>query len=593
MTGKPPLIPALLWRYCTCCLSGRPATGVGTAAARFQMTGKLLRSLRAGFVHYSDIERQSRPVRLAFLAALYLLSARRSATGVVTAAARFQMTGKLLRSLRAGFVHYSDIARPVRLAALATLYLLSARRSATGVGTAAARFQVTGKLLLIPALLLLWPTLAVAQDNPDTTVRPTGDALWYYQLGGGESVLNFSDGVDVTRIPLLQGDARWQLSTCNFDFSKSLKNYLGDFDRNLYHLEQNVLSSASALLRGSALSVLQRANPGLYDLITRSLVSAKADFAVAVKNCEQIQQDFARQQNPLHGWLKAALYADWEYQTGDGRRPAEKPDPVEVAQQVTTVPGQRGIPWVEGKRAGGNGQPAIDVGGDVIAAGYRLWRGDGSKPVSGRLQSIWPEPGDASIWIGEVAGVTRIQFCSGCEPLLTSPGAGLQKELYLGRQRATAIIDRLVNSNARPDAESLGELNSSGMGVAVTANVIQALRSQSPANRSILSSRLAGDIALGTAVEKILIARQLLRAGRRDVNVAANSEAQREIQRILDLLEEEIDNLEFEQRVRREILSDTAETILLRQYDTAVPNPVEQGSPPLNSDGGLIQPPSN
>ena len=424
--------------------------------------------------------------------------------------------------------------------------------------------------------------LAAALDSDSAVAQsqPTGEALWYYQLGGGKPVLDFSAGAELTQLPLFKGGVKWNPNACGaFDIETSLENHLADAKRSLYSLERNLLDQAEALLRIGALTVLQRANPGLYDLVTRILVEAKADFAVAIKNCEQVERDFAAGANPLHGWLRAALYADWS--RGDSRPSAA--DPVAVQQRVETSPGASGIPWVQGEAAGGNGQAPIRVASDVAAAGYQMWQTDNSEQ---RLTQLWPDAAAAAEWTREVVGETEVRFCSDCERFTTEPGVGLQRELHRGRERAKQLLTGLIESPGRPAPEVLAELHNPGLGIGMTVAVVQSLRDESPANRSILLDRLASDIALAHAMEKALIARQLLRAGRRATNVAENAEAQREIERMLARLDEEMNGILFEQRIRSEVLSRTALIALQRQQQPVFPPRSPSVPLSLSEDGG-------
>ena len=407
---------------------------------------------------------------------------------------------------------------------------------------------------------------------------PVGEADWYYQLGGGSPVLNFSDGATVTRLKLLDNDLRWSLSACKgFSVSKSVKNHFKDIRQNVYALEKNVIDSARSLLQVSALSVLQRANPGIYDLVTRGIVSGRAAFDVAVKNCEQIQRDVDAGRNPLHGWLRVASYMDWRADIGSE-------DPVEKRKKIDEAPGSKGIPWLGGD-AGGVKQKPIQVTGDLVKAGYKVWRPEDKPEASKNLATLWPDAETAAQWARSVLGETEIRFCKRCQKYRSRPGAGLQREIHQGAATAAQTLRELVAAEGRPDAERMRSLDASGMGIAVHAELIDALREEHPANREIMLKRLATEIALAGALEKALVARQLLRSGGRLPNAATNEQAQRELEQLLERLDEEIDNVLFEQRVRREALTPTASAMLKRRRAAALPSPHRQLSLPLGAGG--------
>src|SRR3546814_14239034 len=57
-------------------------------------------------------------------------------------------------------------------------------------------------------------------------------------------------------------------------------------------------------------------------------------------------------------------------------------DAVSAIEQAETRRGNDGVPWVGGSNAGGSGQPAIKVVGDVTRAGYNLVTGRGVTATS-------------------------------------------------------------------------------------------------------------------------------------------------------------------------------------------------------------------
>src|SRR3546814_14271972 len=57
-------------------------------------------------------------------------------------------------------------------------------------------------------------------------------------------------------------------------------------------------------------------------------------------------------------------------------------DAVSAIEQAETRRGNDGVPWVGGSNAGGSGQPAIKVVGDVTRAGYNLVNGRGVTDTS-------------------------------------------------------------------------------------------------------------------------------------------------------------------------------------------------------------------
>jgi integrating conjugative element protein (TIGR03755 family) len=406
-------------------------------------------------------------------------------------------------------------------------------------------------LFLVPILLCALPCMAQEQTRPRGL--PVGKADWYYSLGGSTPVLNFSEGADVTKFNLFNGNAKWHLDACAFDFKKMVNAHLNDPRRNLYALEKNIIDSARSLIRISALGVIQRANPGLYDLMTRGLANAQLGFDVAVKNCEQIRADVASSKNPLYGWLRLAAHARW---TAPGRQD----DPDKIDESNKRNPGADGVPWVNGRHAGGKGQKKISITADVVGAGYRSWYGVNPQTHT----TPWSRAEQAIGWAQEVLGETELSFCKDCKGISTRPGKGLQMELARGQKHYRKLLSKLVLSKKRPEAGDIAALSSNGMGVGINMHVIQALKNEAPVNRDILINRLANEVTLSDAMEKALITRQLLYAGAAEPNIAANSEALAMVADLQSRLRSEMDNVLFEHRVRREVLTGTAQSLLAR-----------------------------
>ena len=437
--------------------------------------------------------------------------------------------------------------------------------------------------LLLLAMLLLAPAAPQAQKTAAeaTLPHPIGSGSWYYQLGGSRPVLNID--INNAQRSLHKSELKRQVDICRFDIKKSIRSHFNHLQRNLYSLEQEIVDSAQALLKISGLSVLQRANPGMYDLVTRGIADGKEAFDTAVSSCQQVQRDLETGESTLDGWRRIARGLGWE------KAREQTADPVEAERKIEEQAGEEGIHWVGGQQAGGAGQPPIRITGDVTAAGYRLWQpGGGPNP----LAHIWDSPQTAAAWAISVLGESEIRLCRNCEPLKTAAGLGFHTEIQGGRAASLAAIQALLKNRGRPDAKQLATLASPGMGIAMSPAIIQALREEPSANRTILAERLATEIALTRALEKALLLRQLLRVGRREANIAANDAAQREVGRLLEHLDSEIENLLFEQRVRREALTNTALLLLERQRarraqgTAALPEILPASAPPTLIEGG-------
>ena len=95
--------------------------------------------------------------------------------------------------------------------------------------------------------------------------------------------------------------------------------------------------------------------------------------------------------------------------------------------------------------------------------------------------------------------------------------------------------------------------------------MIEALQDLPAVDRTIFIGKLSGEISQARSIDKLLLLRRLLLAGRQVPEIAGVEPAQREIDRKLAELDREIENLLFDTRVRKAVVSDTVGT-LLRVY---------------------------
>ena len=409
-------------------------------------------------------------------------------------------------------------------------------------------------VLAIPASWAVIPSLA--DDNPGdkpTPTAPTGLGQWYYKAGGNDPYLTFSS-TDRTNIEIGAG-AAWTIgNACNIDPNASFTDEFSNVKNSIYNAGNELLSSAQALVQSQLLSEIRDLNPGWYDTITKGMLEARQNVNLAIKSCEDMQRDLATGKSPIDGWVKIANREDWIRSTATGQ------NPVETKATINEQSGNDGITWVDGGKAGGLNQPPIEVIGDTTAVGYQQWTGS----TSDRIYTVWPTPEKAKEWVTAVVGEKEVQLCNGCNKLKTRIGQGLRVKHVEERQAVFQALDTVLSSAYPPTDEQLDSLSVPGMGIAINREVINALSKEEPAEREILANRLISEIALGRVMEKSLIARELLLSGRQEPNISANGEAQADVSEALARLDQQIQNILFEQEVRAKVLTGTAQLVLQR-----------------------------
>ena len=309
--------------------------------------------------------------------------------------------------------------------------------------------------------------------------------------------------------------------------------------------------------------ILQRANPGLYELMQNALVGAKLKVDLATKDCRQMEADIAQGKNPYHELIALSKGNDWKRQMSIGGNNA-----VFAQRQVESVNGGNGIPWVLGQSAGGQGQLPLRLTGDVVKAGYNvtLNRSLGqvdSAPtnVGGRLRQIWSTPQAATTWITNVVGEHEVTTCANC-PKTAIPGQGLLPSLASETDDLVEKLDALLASPTHPTRVALAEL--SGSNIVLTREVIDALAELPRVEQALVKARLVNDIAVSRTLEKAFYARRLLLTGRQIPEVLNSATATEHVNDAVRTLDAETERLLFEYRSRQEVVSDTVQRLMRR-----------------------------
>ena len=394
------------------------------------------------------------------------------------------------------------------------------------------------------------------------TQGPTEESLWYYEIGGAEpvSVPANPSVVSVT----LGGSAQLGMgySCGKFDPVAAVTNTLNDIGAGIDNMMNAMTAAASAAIAALPALILQRANPGLYDMFQNALLQAEETMQLATKSCEQMEAEIAQGKNPYADLIVLSKGNDWKVQMGIGGN-----DAVTAKAAVEASNGDSGIPWVGGQ-AGGAGQPVLAFTGDIVKAGYNI---NMNRPITmvgpvppasaTRLTELWATPADARDWVVDVVGENIVTTCDTCRKE-SIPGIGLLPKLH---QEATTVIVELQNLVSGATPLTLANLDQvTAPGVAITRQVIEAIREMPVPEQRLIMGRLVSEISTARTVEKAMYARRLLLTGRQVPEVYATEVAREHAEVSIVELDKEIENLLFETRVRKEVVSDTITTLLQR-----------------------------
>ena len=410
--------------------------------------------------------------------------------------------------------------------------------------------------------ILLSCVLIMISQGAGTVKGPTEDSLWYYEIGGAQPVSAPANPsvVSVT----LGGSAQLGLgySCGKFDPVAAVTNTLNEIGAGADRMMDAMTVAATSAIAALPALILQRANPGLYDLFQNALIKAEETLRLATKSCEQMEAEIAQGKNPYADLVTLSKGNDWKVQMGIPGN-----DAVSAKTSVETASGENGVPWIGGQ-AGGSGQPVLEFTGDIVEAGYNLQMNRAvtdTSPVpsasSTRLSELWASPAQARNWTVDVVGENIVTTCDTCRKD-SIPGTGLLPRLFEESMTVTTDIQALVGGTTPPTLANLEQVRAPG--IAMTRQVIEAIREMPASEQGLIMGRLVSEISTARTVEKALYARRLLLSGRQVPEVYATQVAREHADQAIAELDREIENLLFETRVRKEIVSGTVTTLLQR-----------------------------
>src|SRR5574338_983786 len=398
-------------------------------------------------------------------------------------------------------------------------------------------------------------TAAVGVAWAQTRIDPSGvsvngnvigdDVL--YSIGGGRAVSMGGAG-NMQSIGVGIG---WNsnLICGNMSITTTLQNQLNGITNGFQSIMSTVIQNATSAVASLPALIIQRADPGLYNLLTNGVLQARLDFDRSKMTCRAIANRMADVAGGEAGWDQLA--------EGMALRDAvSSTDAVSAVEQSESNRGNNGVPWVGGNNAGGSGQSSIKVVGDVMRAGYNLLNGRSATDTSSIARSAcgnrltcqtWSSPGAAAAFANRVLGEREQRTCESCTKTQTTPGVGLTPVIQEEYETKLQVLQELV-TGARPT--TLANLDAAGSSsLPITRGVIEALRDEP--DQDVLGRRLASEAALSSVLEKALLLQRTLLTGKKEPNVAANELAAKAVDQENSALEQEINNLKTELELRR------------------------------------------
>ncbi|SUB29318.1 integrating conjugative element protein, PFL family [Yersinia pseudotuberculosis] len=332
--------------------------------------------------------------------------------------------------------------------------------------------------------------------------------------------------------------------------------------------------------------VIQRANPGLYEMLTNGMLQAGLSFDKSKLNCQNLAKKMA-DYTLGNKWTQAAVTEEYKsiVASSDG-------DAVSSDHQLHKATGEEGTTWIGGRKRGGKGQSAIKPTHDLAKAGYNMMN---NLPVTSNHSIVavncngavclrYKNSEEAATAVVKVLGDRSIRTCreaSACSSGggenrsgSTVAGSGFSPMIEETTKENLEQLIKLVGGREKPTTESLAKLKTGGL--VVTRGVIQSLKDD-PDN-SVLIQRLAGELAMADTVENALTMRRMLTTGQAEPNAADQPEALAEGDRRIEALDRELAALRNEMELRKAISNNSLLTTLERQGRRNHDNRLQQQS---------------
>lgn len=436
-----------------------------------------------------------------------------------------------------------------------------------------------------PMSLLLCGLLAVATHThaagDDYRLGTQGEVLddrVMYTIGGGSAVGSPSS---LYRPNGLGVGASWRANMMcgNMSLTNTLQNQLNGVTEGFQQIMGSIVQNATQAVMSLPALIIQRANPGLYELLSNGVLQGRIDFDRSKLTCQAMAEKMADKVGQA-GWGAMAKNQEMQSnleQTGG--------DAVAAVKNTETHNGNKGVPWVGGSKAGGSGQAPIRVTSDVVRAGYNLMHNrsvDDSSSISssdcvgGAICQIWTSPQEESDWAVRVLGESEVATCDNCETLRATAGSGLTPLIQEAYSERLQALQGLLSGSLPLTPDNL--IKASSPMLPVTRGVIEALRDDP--DQDLLARRLASETALSSVLDKALLLLRTLLAGSHEPNIASAEPAQTALTKNIDTLEREIRMLQTELQVRQILATNTASLVLDRHAGGAdASRTVEQGDP--------------
>ncbi len=374
--------------------------------------------------------------------------------------------------------------------------------------------KLIGPLSVI--MLSAFSVNAFAQDPTLPKIDDSTDLL-FLKLGGGKVVPAPGSGYVTHRVT-----ARLKLgfgySCGEFDFQDNIAQMINQIETRVREIPMQLQNAMSAAVAGLPGYLMQKINPNLYNIVTKSLDETAELFRFSYKTCEQMEAEMRQGKNPYDNFMTAVVANKWKIGGESGQNIVDMKS--EIAADKNGP-----IKWLGGNEYGTVQRP-VQINHDLVIAGYNIMIGRTGDVSTNEIPTgvlaqqpivqIWSRPSIAGDWIQNVVGDLRIiTAVDNVEPESIT-GKGLRPVVADLEPLIRAALSSAIIIH---DFEDINKFTSARL----SSGLVDGLRGMPLGERLVFMERLVSEMAVNEAYERVTLIRQMLLMGlKHPDNVAAN-----------------------------------------------------------------------
>ena len=429
---------------------------------------------------------------------------------------------------------------------------------------------------------------------------------YYYRLGGSSNL--YIPPVNKDQVITIGGniDGRLGFTCSGFNPVVSITNTFQDMRKSVINIPEGIVNNLKGSVAGYPMYKLQQAMPALYNVMQNAAAGAQNEFAIKVKDCQEVKQSLEDGQAPLHGLLSVSDSQGWLDAAKRAR--TDNVDITETAKTIALKREEYGLPWIghQSGNAGGKFQRPIKVINDVVIAGYNILLN--RKPLdnittpleSTAMTRSWKTPVIAAEWAVKVLGDIHVSTSDQKTDEAkhdSKAGMGLSALLQSCSTSNTCsnniahALWKLVDKEWELTEKNLKMLSASNL--LITDEIIITIQRMQREEQILTVSKLAEEIATQNMLDQAMMMRRIIQAGYQVQEVQNLKPASNMVKFALKKLDDDIHSLAFESEVRKKMMNETLTMLMdLRSNEIAKNLPGEDSEQAHVKNGAVYSKPS-